>query len=69
MDNVAPDTSATAGVPAPSAAPAGPVATLNSVQQVENTFEPERFSESSNYSWSFWSVTSSIPIQIQRLWG
>ena len=54
---------------ATNAATAGPVATLNSVQQVEYTYDPERFSEASSYSGSFWSVISSIPIQTQRLWG
>ena len=69
VENVTPYTSATAGVSASSAATAGPVAELNSVQQVECTFNPERFLEASSYSGSFWSVTSSIPIQTQRLWG
>ena len=69
VENVAPDTSATAGVSASGAVTAGPVAALNSVQQVKYTFDPERFSEASSYSGSFWSVNSSIPIQTQRIWN
>ena len=73
VDNVAPDTSAVSVVSTPTVGPPGPVAALNSVQQVarraEYTFDPERYSEASNSNVSFWAVSSSIPIQTQRLWG
>ena len=73
VDNAAPDTSAASVVSAPSAGAAGPVAALNSVQQVaqraEYTFDPERYSEAYNDNGSYWAVNSSIPIQIQRLWS
>ena len=67
------DTSAAAVavVPPASNGAAGLVAALNSVQQVQRdyVFNPERYTESFTDSGSFWSVSSSIPIQIQRLWG
>ena len=68
------DTSAAAAValvPPASAGAAGLVAALNSAQQVqrEYVFNPERYRENFTESGSFWSVSSSIPIQIQRLWG
>ena len=73
VDNVAPDTSAASVVSTPSAGAAGPVAALNSVQQVaqrvEYTVDTEWYLEDSNDNGSYWAVTSSIPIQIQRLWG
>ena len=71
LEPVAPDTSAAAVVPPASAGAAGPVAALNSVQQVqrEYSFNPERYSDAYTDSGSFWAVSSSIPIQIQRLWG
>ena len=58
-------------VPPASAGAAGPVAALNSVQQVkrEYSFNPERYSDAYTESGNFWAVSSSIPIQIQRLWG
>ena len=73
MDTVAPDTSAVSVVLTPTVGPTGPLAALNSVQQVarraEYTFDPERYSEASNNNGSYWAVTLSILIQIQRLWG
>ena len=73
VDTVAPDTSAVSVVSTSTAGPAGPVAALISVQQearrAEYTFDPERYSEASNNNGSYWAVTSSIPIQIQRLWS
>ena len=71
MDSAAPDTSAAAVVSPASAGAAGPVAALNSVQQVqrEYSFNPERYSDAYNDSGSYWAVSASIPIQIQRLWG
>ena len=48
VDIAAPDTSAASVVSAPSAGAAGPVAALNSVQQVQRagySFDPERYSE------------------------
>ena len=61
-DTVVTDTQ-TAAEPPTSGGAAGPVAALNSVQQVQRdySFSPD--------SCDFWSVTSSAPIKIQRLWG
>ena len=41
------------------------------MQQVqrEYSFNPERYSTDNTDSGNFWSVNSSIPIQVQRLWG
>ena len=73
VDTVAPDTSAVSAVSTPTVGPAAPVAALNSVQQVAlrsaYTFDPERYSEASNSNVDFWKVSSSIPIQTQRLWS
>ena len=64
VDSAAPDTSAAAVVSPASAGAAGPVAALNSVQQVqrEYSFNPERYSEAYNDSGSYWAVSSSIPM-------
>ena len=61
VEPVAPDTSAAAVVPPASAGAAGPVAALNSVQQVqrEYSFNPERYSDAYTDSGSFWAVSSS----------
>ena len=71
VDSAAPDTSEVAVVSPSSAGAAGPVAALNSVQQVQREYSinPGRYSDACTDSGSFWAVSSSIPIQIQRLWG
>ena len=72
VDTVAPDTSAAAAVSTPNVGPAAPVAALNSVQQALRaayTFDPERYPEAYNSNVSYWTVSSSIPIQTQRLWS
>ena len=58
-------------VEAPASVAAGPVAGLNSVQQVqrEYSFNPDRYTDNYAGSSDFWSVSSTIPIQVQRLWG
>ena len=59
LEPVAPDTSAAAVVPPASAGAAGPVAALNSVQQVqrEYSFNPERYSDA--YTDSEFEYTNS----------
>ena len=63
---VALDTSAAAVVPPASVGAAGPVAALNSVQQVqkEYVFNPERYTDHFTDSGKYWAVSSSTPIQV-----
>ena len=49
---------------------AGPVAALNSVQKVQRkySFNPDRYTDNYEGRNDWWSVSSTIPIHVQRLW-
>ena len=71
LESETPDASAAVVVSPAGAQTGGPVSALNSVQQVqrEYSFNPEIYLDAYADSGSFWAVSLSIPIQIQRLWG
>ena len=68
-ETTAPNTAAPAAAETP-AAPAGPAAILNSVEQVqEYRFNPDRYHDYDMGSSGWWSVEAVKPIKVQRLWA
>ena len=68
-ETTADDTAAPAATETP-AAPAGPSATLNSVEQVQGyPFNPDRYQDYDMGSSGWWSLEAVKPIKVQRLWA